>query len=239
VSFIMRIAPFAVFALIASTVSKMGTEFVVFLAKFVGVVFLGYALHLFGVYSLILKTCVKISPLEFFKRATPVFATAFSTSSSNATIPTTIKVLEERFKAPSQVVRFGVPLGATVNMDGTALFEMVAAIFIAQVFGVELDMFQQLTLIFLVVMTSIGVAGVPGASIPLLMSAMALVGIPPEGIAIILGVDRLLDMGRTVLNVTGDMVAVLFVSRNELPHDLGIPGQRSKPRAGENPLTAM
>jgi DAACS family dicarboxylate/amino acid:cation (Na+ or H+) symporter len=179
------------------------------------VVFLGYFLHFFGVYGLILKFGVGLNPLEFFRKAIPVFATSFSTSSSNATIPTTIRVLEEDFKAPSDVVRFGVPLGATVNMDGTALFEMVAAMFIAQVFGIEVSLAQQATLVLLVVTTSVGVAGIPGASIPLLMSAMAMVGIPPEGIAIILGVDRLLDMGRTVVNVTGDMVAILFVTRKK------------------------
>jgi Na+/H+-dicarboxylate symporter len=213
VNLIMKWAPIAVFSLVAATVSRMGADFVGLLFKFVGVVFAGYALHFFGIYGFILKFLIGMNPLTFYKKAMPVFATSFSTSSSNATIPTTIRVLETEFQTPPQVTRFGIPLGATVNMDGTALFEMVAAIFIAQVFGIELGVFQHISLIFLVVATSIGVAGVPGASIPLLMSAMALVGIPPEGIALILGVDRLLDMGRTVLNVTGDMVAILYVTR--------------------------
>jgi DAACS family dicarboxylate/amino acid:cation (Na+ or H+) symporter len=215
VQMFMKLAPLAVAALIAGTVSKLGAQFLGLLVWFVAVVFLGYFLHFFGVYGLILKFGVGLNPLEFFRKAIPVFATSFSTSSSNATIPTTIRVLEEDFKAPSDVVRFGVPLGATVNMDGTALFEMVAAMFIAQVFGIEVSLAQQATLVLLVVTTSVGVAGIPGASIPLLMSAMAMVGIPPEGIAIILGVDRLLDMGRTVVNVTGDMVAILFVTRKK------------------------
>ena len=130
-------------------------------------------------------------------------------------MPTTIRTLETNFGVPEKISSFSVPLGATVNMDGTALFEVIAALFIAQVFGVEISLMGQFTLVVLVLLTSIGVAGVPGGSIPILISAMASLGIPPAGIALILGVDRLLDMGRTVVNVTGDAAGALYLSKIE------------------------
>jgi DAACS family dicarboxylate/amino acid:cation (Na+ or H+) symporter len=182
-------------------------------AKYVVVVFIGYALHFFGTYALILRFFLKRPVFAFYRDALPVFGTSFGTSSSSATIPTTIRVLETKFGVPNSIASFSIPLGATVNMDGTALFEMVAAMFVAQVFGIELTLAAQATLLLLVLFTSIGVAGVPGGSTPLLISAMATVGVPAEGIALILGVDRLLDMGRTVLNVTGDMTAALYLTK--------------------------
>jgi Na+/H+-dicarboxylate symporter len=166
-------------------------------------------------YGLILYRILRINPVLFYKEMMPVFLTALSTSSSNATLPTTIAHLKNRFGVPEKIVTFTAPLGATVNMDGTALFEIVAAIFIAQVFGIDLSLTQHLTLVLLVVVTSVGVAGVPGGSIPLLMSAMASVGIPPEGIALVLGVDRLLDMGRTVVNVCGDALCALHLAKSD------------------------
>ena len=141
--------------------------------------------------------------------------TAFGTSSSAATMPVTIRTLEKEFGVPDSVTTFSVPLGVTINMDGTALFEVMAALFIAQVFGVELSLVQHITLVVLVMVTSIGVAGVPGGSLPVLIMAMSTLGIPVEGIGLILGVDRLLDMCRTVINVTGDSVAALFLARSE------------------------
>ena len=134
---------------------------------------------------------------------------------SSATMPTTIRNLEKRFGLPESLTTFSIPLGTTVNMDGTALFEVIAALFIAQVYGIDISIAGHITLVLLVLLTSIGVAGVPGGSIPILMSAMATLGIPPEGIALVLGVDRLLDMGRTVVNVTGDSTAALYLAKVE------------------------
>jgi DAACS family dicarboxylate/amino acid:cation (Na+ or H+) symporter len=215
VGWVLRLAPVAVAALVASAVAQFGTDVLRNVALYVGVVVAGYVAQLGVTYSILVWVLARCSPLRFFRNAGPVLATAFGTSSSNATLPTTIRVLEERFAVPPTVTRFSVPLGATVNMDGTALFEIVAAIFVAQVFGVELSLGAHLSLVFLVLVTSIGVAGVPGGSVPILMSAMHMVGIPPEGIALVLGVDRFLDMGRTVVNVTGDMVGALYVARKE------------------------
>lgn len=215
VGWVMKLAPYAVAALMVKAVSNFGVEILASLAKYVGVVMLGFAFQLFGVYSLALKFLVKMPIREFYKKAMPIWTTAFSTSSSNATIPMTIRTLEENFKVPRSISNFSVPLGATINMDGTALFEMVAAIFVAQVFGIELTMLDHVTLVLLIIITSIGVAGVPGGSIPLIMSAMAMIGIPPEGIALVLGVDRLLDMMRTTVNVTGDTIAAIYVSKTQ------------------------
>lgn len=215
VTWIMKAAPIAVCALVFNAVINFDISILGNVAKYFGVVVLGYSLHLFGVYSIAVRLLARIPLKEYYKRMTPIFLTAFSTSSSNATLPTTMATLRERFGVPEKIVTFTAPLGATVNMDGTALFEMAAAIFIAQVFGVDLSLTQHITLIILIIVTSAGVAGVPGGSIPLLMMAMATVGIPPEGIALILGVDRLLDMGRTVVNVTGDCIGALYLARIE------------------------
>jgi Na+/H+-dicarboxylate symporter len=215
VGWIMRIAPFAVAALMATAVSRFGLEILSSLAKYVGVVVLGYLIHILMTYQLIIRFVLKYPFKLFLRKMIPIFATAFSTSSSSATMPTTIRTCEKSFGVKEEIAAFSIPLGATVNMDGTALFECIAALFIAQVFGIEIGLSGQISLVFLVVLTSIGVAGVPGGSIPILMSAMAMLGIPPEGIALILGVDRLLDMGRTVVNVTGDAVGALILNHLE------------------------
>jgi dicarboxylate/amino acid:cation (Na+ or H+) symporter, DAACS family len=215
VGWVMKFAPLAVGCLMVNAIMAFNIEILRNVAFYFFVVVLGYGIHFFGSYGLLAKYLLNVRPHVFFKEMMPVFLTAFSTSSSNATLPTTIAHLKNRFGVPEKVVTFTAPLGATVNMDGTALFEMVAAVFIAQVFGIELSALQQVTLVLLVVITSVGVAGIPGGSIPLLMSAMASVGIPPEGIALILGVDRLLDMGRTVLNVTGDAICALYLAKDD------------------------
>lgn len=215
VGWIMHLAPYAVACLMINTVVQFDISIIGNVGAYFLVVVLGYLLHFSITYPLIVKYLVRLPLKVFYKRMTPIFSTSFSTSSSNATLPTTIQTLQKSFGVPEKITSFCAPLGATINMDGTALFEMVAAVFIAQVFGIDLSLTQHITLLFLVIITSVGVAGVPGGSIPLLMSAMATVGIPPEGIALILGVDRLLDMGRTVLNVTGDALASLYLSRVE------------------------
>lgn len=215
VGWVMKLAPVAVAALMALAVARFGFEILSSVLKYVGVVILGLVIHFCVVYLSISKWLLRISPGDFVKRAFPALATAFTTSSSNATIPTTMHTLEQRFGVPPNITNFVVPLGATVNMDGTALFEAVSALFVAQVFGVELGLAQQVTLVVLVLLTAVGVAGIPGGSIPLLMSVMATLGIPPEGIALVLGVDRLLDMCRTLINVAGDLLGALYLARAE------------------------
>lgn len=215
VGWIMKIAPYAVAALMIEAVAKFGIEPMIKVGKYVLVVMGALLIQFFVVYGFILKFILKIPLLQFYKRALPIFLTAFSTSSSAATMPVTIRTLEKSFGVPDSITTFSVPIGVTVNMDGTALFEVMAALFIAQAFGVDLSTMQHFTLVVLVLVTSIGVAGVPGGSIPILMAAMVSLGIPAEGIALIIGVDRLLDMCRTVTNVTGDSVAALFLARSE------------------------
>lgn len=214
VGWVMKIAPYAVAALIASAVFKFGSKVILVIAQYTALVILGYLIQFFIVYGVLLKYLIKISPKEFYKRASTVFLTAFSTASSNGTMPVTIQTLQEKFGVPQRITSFSIPIGATFNMDGTALFEVIAALFIAQVYGVELSLTSHVVIVFLVLVTSIGVAGVPGGSRPILMMAMGAVGIPVEGIALILGIDHILDMGRTVINVTGDTVAALFLAKS-------------------------
>lgn len=215
VGWIMKMAPYAVAALMINAVSSFGIDIMQKLISYVLIVICGLLVQFLVVYGFMLKFIVKVPVLQFYKKAIPIFLTAFSTSSSAATMPVTIRTLEKDFGVPNSITNFSVPIGVTVNMDGTALFEVMAAVFIAQVFGVDLSLMEHFTLVFLVLVTSIGVAGVPGGSIPILMAAMASLNIPVEGIALILGVDRLLDMCRTVTNVTGDSVAALFLARSE------------------------
>jgi DAACS family dicarboxylate/amino acid:cation (Na+ or H+) symporter len=155
------------------------------------------------------------SPVWFFKKTWVIVVTAFSTSSSNATLPTTMRVTEEELGVPRPITGFVLPLGATANMHGTALFEGVTVIFLAQVFGVHLSLASQLVVIVMAVIAAIGTAGVPGGSIPLLVMVLETVGVPGQGVALILGVDRLLDMSRTTLNVMGDVATALCVARSE------------------------
>ena len=215
IDWIMRLAPYAVAALIAVAVSEFGAELMKKMAVYIAVMVLGMLTHLFVTYGLFLKFLVRIPIREFFKRIIPILTTSFSTSSSSATMPVTMNVLEKNFGIPKSIVNFSIPIGTIVNMDGTALFEVVAVVFIAQIFGVDLSLTSHILLILIVLITSIGVAGVPGGSLPILMSAVVVLGLPAEGIAIILGVDRLLDMGRTTVNVTGDSIATLYLAKKE------------------------
>jgi DAACS family dicarboxylate/amino acid:cation (Na+ or H+) symporter len=213
IGLVMKLAPFGVFALIFSVTARFGFEILFNLAKYVVTVLSGLAVFLAVVYSAVLWLLARRSPREFFRKAAVVMLTAFSTSSSNATLPTTLRVTEEELGVPRQVAGFVIPLGATMNMNGTALFEGVTVLFIAQVFGIDLGLPQQLLVILMSVVTAIGTAGIPGGSIPLLMMVLGMVGVPMEGIALVLGVDRLLDMARTTVNVTGDMVTATIVER--------------------------
>jgi dicarboxylate/amino acid:cation (Na+ or H+) symporter, DAACS family len=215
VGFAMQLAPFAVAALIFSTTARFGWGVVQSLLWYAFCVIAGLLILQFGAYAVLVRVFARLNPLAFFRKVTPVMVTAFSTSSSNATLPTTIKTAEEELGVPPQIAGFVLPLGATMNMNGTALFEGVTCVFLAQVFGVELGLGQQLVVIVLSVLMAVGTAGVPGGSIPLLMIVLNTIGVPPGGIAIILGIDRILDMSRTVPNVTGDLSCACFIARSE------------------------
>ncbi len=212
VGFAMKLAPAAVFCLIFSVTARFGLDLLQKLGLYVILILLGYAIVLFVFYPIVLKLLTKRKPIEFLRDSTPIMVTAFSLSSSNGTLPTSIRVSETTLKIQPKVASFVLPLGATMNMNGTALFEGAVVLFLAQVFGVELSISQQILVVALCVISAVGVAGVPGASLPLLMIVMAQVGIPPDGLAIILGVDRILDMGRTVINVMGDVVCAAYIN---------------------------
>lgn len=211
----MKLAPFGVAALIFSVTSRFGFHLLVALSMYIVTVLVGLAIHQFGVFSILIKIFARYNPIKFFRKVETVMLTAFSTSSSNATLPTTISVSQSNLGIPSHITGFVLPLGATMNMNGTALFEGVTVLFLAQVFGINLSFGVQLIVVIMSVLTAVGSAGVPSGSIPLLVIVLAMVNIPPEGIAIILGVDRLLDMCRTVLNVTGDITCAAYVARAE------------------------
>ena len=215
ISLVMMIAPLGVFCLIFSVTARFGFEILFNLLKYVMTIVGSLAIFLVVGYSLILKFVARRDPIDFMKRARVVILTAFSTSSSNATLPTTMRVAREELGISKAVAGFVLPLGATMNMNGTALFEGITVLFIAQVFGLQLTLGTQFIVIVMAVVTAIGVAGVPGGSIPLLMMVLAIVGVPVEGIAIVLGVDRILDMCRTTLNVGGDLVTATIVERLE------------------------
>jgi dicarboxylate/amino acid:cation (Na+ or H+) symporter, DAACS family len=215
IGFAMRLAPLGVAGLIFSVTARFGFDVLKSLGLYVITVLVALAIHQFGVIGLIAKAFVGIGPRSFFSRARALMITAFSTSSSNATLPTTIRTAEDNFGVPPEIAGFVLPLGATMNMNGTALFEGVTVLFLAQVFAVQMDLVTQVVVIIMAVVTAIGVAGVPSGSIPLLVMVLGMVGVPPEGIALVLGVDRILDMARTVPNVTGDLLTALIVARSE------------------------
>ena len=205
----------SVAALLFSLTADLGFEIVGQLARYVGVVVLALALHQFVVYSLLVRTLGGLSPRRFFVAIEEAMITAFSTASSNATLPTALKVAEENLRLPRQVSRFVLTIGATANQNGTALFEGVTVLFLAQFYGVSLGLGEQLLVLLICILGGIGTAGVPAGSIPVVAMILGQVGVPVEGIGVILGVDRFLDMCRTTLNVTGDLAAAVVVSRGE------------------------
>lgn len=215
IDMVIRLAPIGVAALLFNLTSQFGYGLLVHLAKYVAVVLLALAIHQFVVYSLCVSVLGGMSPLRFFRGVQEAMLTAFSTASSAATLPTALRVAEENLKLPSHVSRFVLTIGATANQNGTALFEGVTVLFLAQVYGIHLDLAQQMTVVLIAILGGIGTAGVPGGSLPVVILIMTRVGIPAEGIGMILGVDRFLDMCRTTLNVTGDLAAAVVVSRGE------------------------
>ena len=215
IDFAMRLAPYGVFGLIFVVTSRFGWDLLGQLLKYVLVVLGGLFLYASVGLSALVRIFGGLSPAVFWKKAWPSVVTAFSTSSSNATLPTNITVAERELKIPPKIAGFVLPLGATMNMNGTSLYEGVTVLFLAQVFGIELSLGTQVIVVILSVITAVGAAGVPGGSLPLIMVVLATVGVPPEAIAIILGVDRILDMCRTTLNVSGDLTAAVYVARTE------------------------
>jgi dicarboxylate/amino acid:cation (Na+ or H+) symporter, DAACS family len=215
VDIIMQIAPYAVACLLFTNVARFGIDLLAALSWFVLTVLLGLALQMFGVYSLSVRLLSRISPLEFFRRVKTVMLTAFSTSSSNATLPTALRVSEENLGVPREINSFVLTVGATANQNGTALYEGVTVLFLAQLAGVDLSLGQQLMVVYLAILGGIGTAGVPSGSIPFIILVLAQVGVNPALIAVVLGVDRFLDMCRTTLNVVGDLTAATYVARAE------------------------
>ncbi len=211
----MRLAPVGVAGLVFAVTARFGYGLLQSLGLYVGVVILGLAIHQFVAIPLLARLLAGTNPRSFFSRARAPMVTAFSTSSSNATLPTTMRTAEREFGVPSEISGFVLPLGATMNMNGTALFEGVTVLFLAQVFGIQLSLTTQALVLGLTIVTAIGAAGVPSGSIPLLVIALEAVGVPGQSIGLILGVDRLLDMARTVPNVTGDLLTSLIVARQE------------------------
>ena len=210
----LKLAPFAVPALIFSVVVRVGPQLLVALGLFVIGCVTVLLLHLFGTMSLWLRLWARVPPLQFFRIIRTVLITAFTTSSSNATLPAALAVARGPLGIRPQTAGFVLPLGTTMNMSGTALYEGCVVLFVAQVFGVELSLLSQLTLLVLAVLSAVAVAGIPGGSLPLIAGLLISFGIPPEGIGIILGVDRLLDMTRTMVNVGCDLVTCQIVDRD-------------------------
>ena len=217
VDFIMLVAPYAVFALLGALVVDFGASATLFIAlgKYSLTVIVGMLLMVFLVYPLIIKIFTKVKYVNFFKGIFPAQMLAFSTSSSAATLPVTIQRCEDNLGISKEVSSFVLPLGATINMDGTALYQAVAAVFIAQAFGIDLDLGQQLTIVLTATLASIGAAAVPGAGMVTLVIVLEAINVPAAGLALIFGVDRILDMMRTVVNVTGDSAVAVVVASTE------------------------
>ncbi len=215
IDIVMKLAPIGVACLLFAMTARFGFGFLISLGWYVMTVLGGLAIHTFVVYPLALRFAAGVSPRRFFTRIRTVMLTAFSTSSSNASLPSALRASEMNLEVPKEVGAFVLTVGATANQNGTALYEGVTVLFLAQLAGLDLSLAQQLTIVYLAMLGSIGTAGVPAGSIPFVIVVLATIGINPALIAIILGVDRLLDMSRTVVNVVGDLTAAVYVARRE------------------------
>jgi DAACS family dicarboxylate/amino acid:cation (Na+ or H+) symporter len=224
IGFAMKLAPYAVACLVFGITSRLGVDVLRTMLAFMATALLGLGLHLFVVYPMALRLFARARPLDFFRRTSDVMATAFATSSSNATLPVALRSAKETLRLPAPIAHFVLTVGAAGNQNGTALYEGVVVLFLAQVFGVELTVPQQVMVVLMSVLAGVGTAGVPGGSIPMIVIVLKSVGVPAEGIGLILGVDRILDMCRTVVNVIGDMTIATCVSRyNSSPGPLLAP----------------
>jgi Na+/H+-dicarboxylate symporter len=212
---VIKLAPLAVACFMFNLAALFGWDLLIRLSAYVGVVLLALGIQMFVVFPILLRFLGRKSPLAFFRETQEASVMAFSTASSNATLPTSLKVADEQLKLPPRVARFVLTIGATANQNGTAMFEGVTVIFLAQFFGVDLSLGQQLTVMLVCILGGIGTAGVPAGSLPVVALILAMVGIRPEAIALVLGVDRFLDMCRTTLNVVGDLVAAQVISAAE------------------------
>ncbi|MFP5329775.1 MAG: dicarboxylate/amino acid:cation symporter [Alphaproteobacteria bacterium] len=212
---VIRLAPIAVACFMFNLAALFGWDLLIRLSAYVGVVLLALAIQMFVVFPLLLSTLGRKNPVAFFRETEEASLMAFSTASSNATLPTSLKVADERLGLPRKISRFVLTIGATANQNGTAMFEGVTVIFLAQFFGIDLTLWQQLMVMMVCILGGIGTAGVPAGSLPVVALILAMVGIQPEAIALVLGVDRFLDMCRTTLNVVGDLVAAQVISALE------------------------
>jgi len=212
IGLVIQLAPIAIFCFMFNLSAQFGWDLLVKLAAFVGVVLLALAIQMFGVFPALLRLVAGKSPLAFFRQTREASVMAFSTASSNATLPTALRVAETELRLPPKIARFVLTIGATANQNGTAMFEGVTVLFLAQFFGVDLTLADQLFVMLVCILAGVGTAGVPGGSLPVIALILAGVGVPPEGIGLILGVDRFLDMCRTTLNVVGDLVAAQVIS---------------------------
>ena len=212
---VIKLAPIAIAALMFNLAAVFGWDLLIRLGAYAGVAVGAMAIHMFIVYPLLVMIFGGMNPLKFARGVREPFVVAFSTASSNATLPVAIKAAEEQLKLPKRISRFVLTVGATANQNGTARFEGVTVLFLAQFFGIDLNLQQQLVVMLVCILGGIGTAGVPAGSLPVVALILVMVGVPPEGIGLILGVDRFLDMCRTTLNVTGDLVAATVVSRGE------------------------
>lgn len=212
---VMSAAPIGVFCMIAKTFATIGFDAFQPMLKYMGSVILALAIQCFGVYLLLLFLMTRLNPITFIRKFFPVMQFAFSTSTSNATIPMSIDTLDKKLGVSKKVSSFTIPLGATINMDGTAIMQGVAVVFIAQAYGMELTPAMLVTVIATATMASIGTAGVPSVGLITLAMVLSAVGLPTDGIALIMGIDRILDMLRTAVNITGDAVCTTIVAKQE------------------------
>ncbi|MES2494051.1 MAG: dicarboxylate/amino acid:cation symporter [Pseudomonadota bacterium] len=212
IGLVIRLAPLAIFCFMFNLAAQFGWDLIARLAAYVLVVVLALAVQMFVVFPALLWVLARKSPLAFFRETQEASIMAFATASSNATLPTSLRVAEQRLKLPPRIARFVLTIGATANQNGTAMFEGVTVLFLAQFFGVELALSQQLLVMAVCILAGVGTAGVPAGSLPVIALILGSVGVPPEGIGLILGVDRFLDMCRTALNVVGDLVAATVIS---------------------------
>jgi Na+/H+-dicarboxylate symporter len=212
IGLVIKLAPIAIFCFMFNLAAQFGWDLIVKLAAYVAVVLLALGVQMFGVFPLLLKFIARKSPIAFFRETQEASVMAFATASSNATLPTSLRVAETRLKLQPRIARFVLTIGATANQNGTAMFEGVTVLFLAQFFGVDLTLSQQVYVMLICILAGVGTAGVPAGSLPVIALILTTVGVPAEGIGLILGVDRFLDMCRTTLNVVGDLVAATVIS---------------------------
>jgi len=219
---VMKLAPYGVFALMAWVAGKFGLALLLPLMKVIGAVYLGSILHVLGVYSALIVFIAKLSPVQYFRGIVDAQVVAFTTTSSAGTLPVSMKCARENLGVSKGVSSFVLPLGTTINMDGTALYQGVTTLFVAQAFGIDLGMPEYITIILTATLASIGTAGVPGAGLIMLTLVLTTVGLPVEGVALIAGIDRILDMARTTVNISGDIAASVIIAKSEKELDTTI-----------------